>query len=756
MRCHKIRTTLLGIVGGAALALLTACDPPPEPIVVNSTADAPDAAVGDGLCETAEGTCTLRAAVMEANASDSRQIIDLDPDQTYELTISGAGEDGSATGDLDVQVPLTVRGRATIDGAGTDRVFDVHSHVLALHGTTVTGGSADEGAGIRVAPGGALQLAGAEIQGNTATSGAGGIHSLGGSVTVVAGAVNQNVGGTAGAVHASGAFHAYNLTVSGNSASAGSGAIAVAGLDPAVISFATITENAGDIGGVSGPVQLTASVVAQQAAGPDCETAVSSAGHNADGDASCLDGSGPGDQPTVEAALAPLAADSGPARSHLPLLGSPLVDAIPVGSGGCGEGFGAIDQRVAARPFDGDGDGEAACDIGAIESAGLVVDHGGDAADSDPGDGLCQDLGGPTGRCSLRAALQEAGAGSGTAAVSISPAVGTIPLTQGELIVEGAVTIRGNGATIDAQGASRVIGLASGSDLTLERVVVTGGRAPTGGGIHVPDGSSATIVDSSISDNESTGLYNCGFYYSGVSPPILIDCTSEGGGAGIWSDGELSLSRSTVSDNHSVGAWCVSSVPPGFPGWIDDCHFAAGAGIHLRTGAISDSTISGNVVDTAPGTATGTGSAISANGGAVTVSRSTIVDNGSGPQVTVCCEHAVSSGTITVQGSIIAGSARSCLLSRVSSLGYNLVDDSSCGFYQPGDEQAIAPALSGLQSNGGPTDTHLPLAHSPAVDSIPSGTADLCDASTPPDQRGVARPQGSACDRGSVEREHSP
>ena len=34
--------------------------------VVNSTADAPDADVGDGVCAAANGACTLRAAVMQA------------------------------------------------------------------------------------------------------------------------------------------------------------------------------------------------------------------------------------------------------------------------------------------------------------------------------------------------------------------------------------------------------------------------------------------------------------------------------------------------------------------------------------------------------------------------------------------------------------------------------------------------------------------------------------------------------------------
>src|SRR5688500_1837174 len=36
---------------------------------VNSTADQPDVSPGDGICRTASNTCTLRAAIMEANSS---------------------------------------------------------------------------------------------------------------------------------------------------------------------------------------------------------------------------------------------------------------------------------------------------------------------------------------------------------------------------------------------------------------------------------------------------------------------------------------------------------------------------------------------------------------------------------------------------------------------------------------------------------------------------------------------------------------
>jgi hypothetical protein len=53
--------------------------------------------------------------------------------------------------------------------------------------------------------------------------------------------------------------------------------------------------------------------------------------------------------------------------------------------------------------------------------------------------------------------------------------------------------------------------------------------------------------------------------------------------------------------------------------------------------------------------------------------------------------------------------------------------------------------LDPLADNGGPTLTHALLAGSPAID---AADAAVCPAT---DQRGVARPQGSACDVGSFE-----
>jgi len=57
--------------------------------------------------------------------------------------------------------------------------------------------------------------------------------------------------------------------------------------------------------------------------------------------------------------------------------------------------------------------------------------------------------------------------------------------------------------------------------------------------------------------------------------------------------------------------------------------------------------------------------------------------------------------------------------------------------------------IGSLSNNGGPTQTHALLLGSPAIDLVPLAS---CNVST--DQRGIARPQGAACDSGSYE--HPP
>ncbi len=97
------------LVATVALALGLGSPARGAVFLVDSTADEIDASPGDGLCASGSGVCTLRAAVIEANATVGPDVIEI-PAGDYGLTIPGLGEDQAATGDIDVFDELVIRG----------------------------------------------------------------------------------------------------------------------------------------------------------------------------------------------------------------------------------------------------------------------------------------------------------------------------------------------------------------------------------------------------------------------------------------------------------------------------------------------------------------------------------------------------------------------------------------------------------------------------------------------------------------------
>ena len=78
-----------------ALVAASASSAAANTFYVTSTADAVDKNPGDGFCQTdAEGNapCTLRAAVMEANALAGTDTIQVNTAGVYNLTLSGSDD----------------------------------------------------------------------------------------------------------------------------------------------------------------------------------------------------------------------------------------------------------------------------------------------------------------------------------------------------------------------------------------------------------------------------------------------------------------------------------------------------------------------------------------------------------------------------------------------------------------------------------------------------------------------------------------
>ena len=382
-----------------------------------------------------------------------------------------------------------------------------------------------------------------------------------------------------------------------------------------------------------------------------------------------------------------------------------------------------------------------------------------------------------------------------------TPAGGGIEVTAGNLSVSNS-QITGNvaradagggfpeGAGIDDSGGGLVN--VSGSQVT-SNVASTGagGGVPAGGGIHFGGSGTLAISASSLSQNsaltgggggaaEGGGLASdgggvvtlTGSTVSANSASMADAGAADGGGIANFA-GSLAIANSTISANIALSP-AAGGVPT-----------AQGAGV-LSSGplAITSSTVTGNTAN-ASSAGTAQGGAVDVSGSA-TISNSTITGNsasttgtgtsdGGGVSASTSQPVTLTSSTIdansaaggsggsnganlfagvatlpSVENSIVSsgnGAGGTNCSGNVTSQGHNVDSGKSCGFTAAGDQQGTDAQLGPLQDNGGPTQTQAVHVGSPVIDA--ANTAD-CPAT---DQRGVARPQGPACDIGALEAE---
>ncbi|WP_406411348.1 choice-of-anchor Q domain-containing protein [Streptomyces sp. NBC_01614] len=244
-------------------------------------------------------------------------------------------------------------------------------------------------------------------------------------------------------------------------------------------------------------------------------------------------------------------------------------------------------------------------------------------------------------------------------------------------------------------------GIANGRHLTLRRVAVTGNSAGYGGGIfNVPD-SHLDLMESTVSGNAA------------------------GEAGGIRFDDSGTMTNSTIADNRVTD-------PGDRPGSLG----GYGGGIDIRglgTVRILNSTIVRN--------------SSTDGGGGINIAPA-YLDSLPAPIPDIVD---LPLGRMTLRNSVVAGNtvdgaADDCekAFATITSLGHNIDSDGSCRLTAAGDLPSRDPLVGPLADNGGPTDTVALLPGSLALDA-----ADGCPAT---DQRGVARPQGAACDIGAYER----
>ena len=139
---------------------------------------------GDGVCDIAAGGfCTLRAAIMEANALPGPDIIVLPGNATIRLSIPGTDENASATGDLDITDAIAIGAFTedtedfpTIDAADiSDRAFHVlnSSGVVTFVNFRVINGSSNfsNGGAVLISTNNQVEMNRLWFEDNTADSG---------------------------------------------------------------------------------------------------------------------------------------------------------------------------------------------------------------------------------------------------------------------------------------------------------------------------------------------------------------------------------------------------------------------------------------------------------------------------------------------------------------------------------------------------------------------------------------------------------
>jgi sugar lactone lactonase YvrE len=207
------------------------------------------------------------------------------------------------------------------------------------------------------------------LNGNSTDGNGGGLYN-GGAAELIASTLSGNTAiNLGGGMYSSGSTTLTNVTLSGNSASNGGGLANGAG-GTATLSHVTLSGNSATSfgGGLynlsnSLAVKLNNSIVASSPNGGNCGGAAPDNAYSLSSDFTCQLGS-TGSRNNVDPLLTPLGNYGGLTQVHRLKPGSPAIDFVSLGCPAP-----EFDQRGFDRPVDGDGDGAALCDAGAVEVA---------------------------------------------------------------------------------------------------------------------------------------------------------------------------------------------------------------------------------------------------------------------------------------------------------------------------------------------------------------------------------------------------
>ncbi|MEN1727634.1 MAG: Ig-like domain-containing protein, partial [Pseudomonadota bacterium] len=156
----------------------------------------------------------------------------------------------------------------------------------------------------------------------------------------------------------------------------------------------------------------------------------------------------------------------------------------------------------------------------------VVSSNPNDSADANPGDGLCADA---SGRCSLRAAVEEANALGSTRRVAVSS--GLFRQELGEIEVFADIELVGLGvgqSELIAVGANRLFSVSGGGSLSLSGLTLSGDQEVAGTGGLITNAGNLLIEDA------------------------LLQLGSSFAGGAISNEGQLTLRRTALMNNSAT------------------------------------------------------------------------------------------------------------------------------------------------------------------------------------------------------------
>ena len=292
---------------------------------------------------------------------------------------------------------------------------------------------------------------------------------------------------------------------------------------------------------------------------------------------------------------------------------------------------------------------------------------------------------------SLRQAVIDANLAPGADTIAFA-VTGTITLTSGVIVVDGALEILGPGPRLLTVSGNRTSGilLVASSSTTLRL-----------SGLTLADGSARSSGGGAILNSQGTVVV--------ADTAFLRNSAFAGGAIENANGGTMTITGSTFSGNSALPGGAISNA--------------------RSTLTIANSTFVGN-------SAVVGGAIYNLNVATVRVTNSTFSGNTASAQGGGALDSA--GGTsIAVENSIFAGDA---CVGAVQDGGGNLDWPGSACPGIIGD-----PRLGALTDNGGPTETMALGAGSAAID---AATSAACPAT---DQRGVPRPFAAGCDIGAYE-----